>query len=111
MTKIAEHNVTLLQYHAAYPEVSTGRLGKLFGITKQRVEQIIKRAYRDQMVVEYFRTHPETTPAEVSSIFHISLRRARCLSYDTRLRVRNKPAPKPITTTENAPIMIASILL
>ena len=80
MNKISEGNVRLLKYHEAYPEVSIGRLGKLFGITKQRVEQIIKRDKRDRMVVEYFRSHPETMPAEVSSIFHISLHRAHSLS-------------------------------
>lgn len=123
MNKIAEYNVRLLKYHEAHPEVSIGRLGKLFGITKQRVWQIIKRDKHDCMVVEYFRSYPETTPAEVSSIFHTSLQRAHSLSeqisphpvpnpaYNVRLRVRYKPTPRPITTSENAPITIASILL
>ncbi|MBA7536695.1 hypothetical protein ES705_28959 [subsurface metagenome] len=78
--KIADHNVALLQYHEAHPEVSNSRLGKLFGKSRERVRQIIKRDKRDRMVVEYFRTHPETTPAEVSSIFHISLQQAHSLS-------------------------------
>jgi hypothetical protein len=77
--KIADHNVALLQYHEVHPEVSNRRLGELFGITAQRVGHIIKRDKRDRMVVEYFRTHPETTPAELRSIFYISECRARTL--------------------------------
>ena len=80
MNKILDHSVALLQYHEAHPEVNNGRLGELFGITRQRVDQIIKRDKRDRMVVEYFSSHPRVSAAEVSSLFHISLRRARSLS-------------------------------
>lgn len=79
INKIADHNVALLQYHEGNPEVSCRRLGKLFGISKQRVEQIIKRHKRDQTVVEYFRANPGVSAAEVSSMFHISLQRATML--------------------------------
>ena len=92
MNKISEGNVRLLKYHEAHPEVGLVRLGKLFGITRQRVRQIIKRAYHDRMVVGYFRSHPETNPAEVSSIFHISLRRAHSLSE----QISQHPVPTPL---------------
>jgi len=92
MNKIADHNVALLQYHEAHPEVSNSRLGKLFGKSRARVWQIIERDKRDRMVVEYFRTHPETTHAKVRLIFHISLRRAHSLS-DTTLLSPLSPSP------------------
>ncbi len=78
--KIANHTLILLKYHEAHPEVSTRHLGELFGITKQRVSQIIKRDKRDRMVVEYFRTHPRASIAEVRAIFGIrSSRRIQAL--------------------------------
>jgi len=77
--RISDHNIALLNYHEGHPEVSNYRLGKLFGITSQRVVQIINRDKRDQMVVEYFRGHPRASPAEVRAIFHISEFRVRRL--------------------------------
>ena len=78
--KIANHSLALLQYHEAHPNLSYQHLGELFGITKQRVPQIIKRDKRDRMVVEYFRTHPWASIAEVRAIFDIrSSRRIRTL--------------------------------
>ena len=77
--KIANHNVVLLKYHEAHLEVSNRRLGELFGISKVRVGQIIKRDKRDRMVIEYFRAHPDASPAKVKVIFHISERRVHSL--------------------------------
>jgi len=82
MNKIADHNVALLQYHEAHPEVSNSRLGKLFDKSRVRVRQIIERDKRDRMVVEYFRAHPEATPAKVKLIFHISHHRASHLQSE-----------------------------
>ena len=78
--KIANHTLALLQYHEVHPKLSYQHLGELFGITKQRVSQIIKRDKRDRMVVEYFRTYPGASIAEVRAIFDIrSSRRIRAL--------------------------------
>ncbi len=78
--KIANHTLALLKYHEAHPEVSNRHLGELFGITKQRVSQIIKWDKRDRMVVEYFRTHLRASIAEVRAIFGIrSVWRVRSL--------------------------------
>lgn len=78
--KIAKRTIALLEYHEAHPEVSNQRLGELFGITRQRVWQIIKRDNRDRTVVEYFRTHRGPSIGEVRAIFGIrSSRRIRAL--------------------------------
>ena len=77
--KIADHNVALLRYHERHPEVSNRRLGELFGISKVRVGQIIRRDKRNRMVVQYFKKHPGASPTEVRLIFHITLQRARSL--------------------------------
>jgi len=71
---VSDHTIARLKYHEAHPEVSNRRLGELFGITTQRVGQIIKRDKRDRAVVAYLRAHPDASPAEVKAIFHISRR-------------------------------------
>lgn len=78
--KIADHTLALLRYHEAHPELNNRQLGELFGITRQRVSQIIKRDKRDRMVAEYFRTHPGASLADVMAMFDIrSSRRVRTL--------------------------------
>lgn len=78
--KVTEHTLSLLRYHEAHPEVNYRRLGELFGITRQRVSQIIKRDKRDRMVVEYLKTYPGASPAEVGTKFGIrSIWRVRSL--------------------------------
>ena len=61
----------MLRYHEEHPEMNYPRLGQLFGITRQRVSQIIKRNKRDRMVVEYLKTYPGASPAEVGTKFGI----------------------------------------
>lgn len=78
--KVTENTLSLLKYHEAYPEVNYRRLGELFGITRQRVSQIIKRGQRDRMVIEYMKRHPGVSPGEVGEIFGIrSIWRVRSL--------------------------------
>ncbi len=74
--KITDKTRALLRYHEAQPAVSCGRLGKFFGLSKQRVSKHIKEDKLDRTVVEYFRTHPSVSPDEVRAIFHITLQRA-----------------------------------
>jgi len=75
----ADCTLALLKYHAAHPEATCRQLDKLFGISNQRVCQIIKRDKRDRMVIEYFRRYPDASLGEVKAIFHISDRRTRTL--------------------------------
>jgi len=78
--KVTDHTLSLLSYHEAHPEVNYRHLGELFGITRQRVSQIIKRDKRDKMVVEYLKTYPKASPAEVGTKFGIrSVWRVRVL--------------------------------
>lgn len=78
--EVSEHTLALLRYHEEHPEVNYRRLGELFGITRQRVSQIIKRDKRDKMVVEYLKTYPGASPAEVGTKFSIrSVWRVRSL--------------------------------
>lgn len=76
---VSDQTIALLKYHEEHPELSNRRLGELFTLTKQRVGHIINRFQRDQMVVQYCRTHLDTTSAEVAQIFHITDYRVRCL--------------------------------
>ncbi len=81
--KVTEHTLSLLKYHEAYPEVNYRRLGELFGITRQRVSQIIKRGQRDRMVIEYIKRHPGASPGEVGTKFGIrSVWRVRVLMQE-----------------------------
>jgi len=83
--KIANHTLVLLKYHEMHPEVSYQHLGELFGVTRQRVSQIIKRYRRDHMAVEYLRTHPEASIVEIRAIFEIrSSRRIRALMQEAQ---------------------------
>ena len=40
--KKTERNNLLIQYHLDHPEVSLSKVGKIFGIKKQRAHRIIK---------------------------------------------------------------------
>ena len=45
MTK-QQRNDLLIEYHRSHPELSLEELGKIFGISKQRVHYILKREER-----------------------------------------------------------------
>jgi len=80
----ADRTFALFKYHEEHPEASNRQLGELFGISNQRVGQVIKQHERDRMVIEYFRRYPDASPAEVKAIFHISDQRLRTLRVASR---------------------------
>jgi len=80
----ADRTLAVLKYGAAHPEASNRQLGEVFGISNQRVGQIIKRDKRDRRVIEYFRRYPDASLGEVKAIFHISDRRLRTLRVASR---------------------------
>ena len=80
---ISDYTIALLKYHEVHHEMSYRRLGELFGITTQRVGQIIKRDKRDRRVVAYLRAHPDASPAQVKVIFHISRQKEQSLRKET----------------------------
>ena len=44
ITKV-NRNKAVIEYRQAHPELSLEEVGKVFGVTKQRVHQICKRGY------------------------------------------------------------------
>ncbi len=73
--RINERSETIFQYHQAHPEISCRKLGKIFGVSGQRISNILRTQTRktqimrrDQVIYQYaekYSQHGEYVGGEV----------------------------------------------